>query len=285
MNSSKLQPSHGSGNPPSLAGKTAVVTGASSGIGRAIALRFAACGARVVVHAGQNRDAAQSVAGMIKATGSSAKVVVADISQVADRERLVEEAWSWDQAAGGIDVWVNNAGADVLTGDAAKWTFEEKLTRLWQVDVVGTLALSRAVGDRMQAAGVGVILNMGWDQAATGQGGDSGELFATTKGAIMAFSRSLARSLAPAVRVNCLAPGWIKTSWGEQIKGYWDERARGESFLDRWGTVKDVANAAEFLASDAGAFINGHILPINGGAQPWPNTLTRRDGADAKAEG
>ena len=90
--------------------------------------------------------------------------------------------------------------------------------------------------------------------------------------------------LAPAVRVNCLAPGWIKTSWGENVDGYWDDRARGESLVDRWGTVKDVANAAEFLASDAAAFINGQILPINGGAQPWPIKLTRRDAA-TEAEG
>lgn len=271
-----------------------MVTGASSGIGRAIALRLAASGAKVVVHAGQNREAAQSVAGMIKSTGSAAKVVVADISVFADRARLIEEAFGWELANDRVDVWVNNAGADVLTGDAAKWSFEEKLSRLWEVDVVGTLELSRAVGARMQSAGSGVIINMGWDQAATGQGGDSGELFATTKGAIMAFSRSLARSLAPSVRVNCLAPGWIKTSWGNQVEGYWDERARGESLMDRWGTVKDIANAAEFLASDAAAFINGQILPINGGAQPWPNALTRRDNdntangdhdADAEAEG
>ena len=98
-------------------------------------------------------------------------------------------------------------------------------TRLWRVDVVATLRLSRAVGQRMQQRGRGVILNMGWDQAETGMAGDSGEMFAATKGAVMAATRSLAKSLAPEVRVNCLAPGWIRTEWGEQASDEWQERA------------------------------------------------------------
>ena len=137
------------------------------------------------------------------------------MADLADRDagdRLVDEAWAlW----GGLDAWLHIAGADTLTGAAAQLPFDAKLDLLWSVDVAATIRLCRAVGRRMAEQGSGAIVTMGWDQAETGMEGDSGELFAATKGAIMAFTRSLALSLAPAVRVNALAPGWIKTAWGE----------------------------------------------------------------------
>ena len=97
-------------------------------------------------------------------------------------------------------------------------------------------------------------------------GGDSGELFAASKGAVMAITRSLSKSLAPHVRVNCLAPGWIRTEWGEQASAEWQERAMRESLMNRWGTPEDVARVACFLASPAAEFINGQVIPINGGS-------------------
>jgi 3-oxoacyl-[acyl-carrier protein] reductase len=133
------------------------------------------------------------------------------------------------------------------------------------------MLLSRNIGRRMQECGRGgVIVNMGWDQAESGMAGDSGEVFAATKAAVMAFSRSLAKSLAPLVRVNCVAPGWIKTAWGAQAPPAWDARARGESLLRRWGTPNDVARAVRFLASPQADFINGQILAVNGGLNAWP---------------
>ncbi len=174
--------------------------------------------------------------------------------------------WSRPPGIGGpIDIWINNAGADVLTGEAANWSFEEKLAALWKVDVVASLRLSRAVGQRMRERGHGVILNMGWDQAETGMAGDSGEMFAAVKGAVMAATRSLAKSLAPQVRVNCIAPGWIRTDWGQKASAEWQERAKCESLLARWGEPEDVARVACFLVSPAAEFINGQIIPINGG--------------------
>ena len=118
----------------------------------------------------------------------------------------------------------------------------------------------------MRSAGKGCILNIGWDQAATGMEGDSGELFATAKNAIMGFTRSLALSLAPRVRVNCIAPGWIRTAWGDQASDVWQERVRRETPLQRWGTPDDIAALARFLVSDEADYLTGQVINANGGA-------------------
>jgi 3-oxoacyl-[acyl-carrier protein] reductase len=246
-----------------LSGKRAVVTGASSGIGRAIALELATGGADMVVHCRRSLAEAENVAEQARHCGVRAFVVPADLRDDAACRRLVDEAW---QALGGCDIWVNNAGADTLTGEAGQWPFERKLDELIAVDLRATIRLSRAVGERMRQAGGGVILNMGWDQAETGIEGDSGQLFGAVKAAVLAFTKSLAVTLAPRVRVNCLAPGWIRTAWGEGASEIWQERAIRETPLGRWGTPEDVARVARFLCSDAARFITGQVVRVNGGA-------------------
>ena len=185
---------------------------------------------------------------------------------MADAEGLaafLDAAWG---CFGGVDLWVNNAGADLLTGDESRLSYAEKLTRLLEVDVQSAILLSRLAGQRMAEARRGVILNIGWDQADRGMEGLSGELFAASKNAVMGFSRSLAVSLAPHVRVNCLAPGWIRTAWGQTAGEVWQERVRKETPLARWGTPEDVAKLARFLASDDADFITGQVIRVNGGA-------------------
>jgi len=245
-----------------LAGRVAVVTGSSSGIGRAIALELVAAGADCLVHGRENRAGAEAVAEEIRRCGRDAEVLLADLATHAAQDVLVERAWQW---RGRIDIWVNNAGVDTLTGAATEWTFEEKLDALWQVDVRATMRLSRAVGRRMKQQGSGAIINIGWDQAENGMAGDSGELFAAVKGAVATFTRSLAKSLAPEVRVNCVAPGWIQTAWGKQASDYWQRRAVAESLLGRWGTPEDVARVVRFLVSPAAGFITGQVIAVNGG--------------------
>jgi 2-amino-4-hydroxy-6-hydroxymethyldihydropteridine diphosphokinase len=244
-----------------LTGRRALVTGSTSGIGKAIALELASAGADLIVH-GRRADAAREVAEQIKVHHVQAHTLLADLHSEKECENLVAAAWEQRP----VHIWINNAGADTLTGEAAHWPFEKKLQALLAVDVTATMHLSRAAGRRMKHQGHGVILNMGWDQVETGMEGDSGQLFGAAKAAVMAFSKSLALTLAPEVRVNCLAPGWIRTAWGEKASSVWQERVRRETPLGRWGTPEDVARTARWLVSPAAAFITGQVIRINGGA-------------------
>jgi 3-oxoacyl-[acyl-carrier protein] reductase len=246
-----------------LQGLRAAVLGSTSGIGRAVALALAGAGADVIIHGRSQHEAAEGVAAEVRSLGGRAHVLMADLADRSAGDRLVDDAWAvWD----GLDAWLQIAGADTLTGAAAKLSFDEKLDRLWAVDVVATIRLCRAIGQRMKEHRGGSIVTVGWDQAETGMEGDSGELFSAIKGAIMAFTRSLALSLAPSVRVNALAPGWIKTAWGESAPSAWQQRALRETPLARWGTPDDVASVARFLVGPDAAFLTGQILRVNGGA-------------------
>lgn len=246
-----------------LSGTRAVVTGASSGIGRAIAWELALGGAHVLLHAHRKRAEIESLAEEIRQRNRSAFVYLADLGNAVEREAFINEATS---LLGEFNLWVNNAGVDLLTGPSAELGYYEKLEKLLEVDVTATVVLSRLAGERMKNAGGGSILNIGWDQSDRGMGGESGELFSTAKNAIMGFTKSLAVSLAPEVRVNCIAPGWIKTAWGEGASEYWQNRVMDETPLKRWGTPEDIAHAARFLASPQAAYITGQVININGGA-------------------
>lgn len=244
----------------------AVVTGSSSGIGRATALRLAEDGFSLVLHARQNLAGIQATASTIfQRFQRPSLCILADIADSRAQADLTRAAFNWH---GHVDAWVNNAGADVLTTEARGWPFDEKLRYLLATDLLGTVGLSRDVAARMMQQLSGSkpsIINIGWDQALLGMSGDSGQLFCTTKAAVMAFSNSLAMSVAPHVRVNCVSPGWIKTAWGNDSNDYWDSRARDESLLARWGTAEDVANTIAWLAGPSAEFVNGQCINVNGG--------------------
>ncbi len=246
-----------------LTGSKAVITGASSGIGRAIAKELAAGGADVVLGCHNSVDAGQKLVDELREEGRSAELLVADLRNADEFAKITETLWN---ESGGVDIWINNAGVDLLTGAGAQLDYETKLRELFEIDIRSSILLSRQIGQRMVTAGRGVIVNIGWDQADRGMEGDSGELFAAAKNAIMGFTRSLAVSLAPQVRVNCIAPGWIRTAWGEQAGDTWQERVRRETPLERWGTPEDIAKLTRFLVSDEAAYITGQVINANGGA-------------------
>jgi 2-amino-4-hydroxy-6-hydroxymethyldihydropteridine diphosphokinase len=246
-----------------LEGQNAVVTGSTSGIGRAVALELARTGANVIVQGRRSQQAADDVAGECRGLGVQAIGWQFDLRDEAQGASFVERAANHFAA---LDIWINCAGADTLTGEAARWPFERKLQELWAVDVRATIQLSRAAGGIMKRQGRGAIVNIGWDQADTGMEGDSGQLFGAVKGAVMAFTKSLAVDLAPDVRVNCVAPGWIRTAWGQSASEAWQRRVLDETPLGRWGTPEDVANAVRWLVSPAAQFVTGQIVRVNGGA-------------------
>jgi len=242
-----------------LAGLRTVVTGASSGIGKAIAVAFAAAGARVGIGFWRSSDAAHALAGEL---GSVHPLLQADLSTADGCTAIVAEAF---EALRNVDVWVNNAGADVLTGEAGRWPAERKLEALLELDLKATIRCSRLVAPRMRPGGC--ILNLGWDRATVdGLAGDDAELFAAVKAGVLGFSKSFARSVAPDVRVNVLCPGWIETAYGAGADRDFHAEVAANTPLARWGQPHDVAGAAVWLASPAAAFVTGQAINVNGGA-------------------
>ena len=167
---------------------------------------------------------------------------------------------------GRVDVWINNAGADILTAEFRRQSRLEKLDLVLSVDLRGTVLASWAAVDvmRKQPQG-GVIINMSWDHVVQGMKGENPILYSVAKGAIASFSRSLAREVAPAIRVNILAPGFIETAFGEDADPSWRDEVVARTPMARWGVPEDVAQAAVFLASDAAGFLTGQTLAVNGG--------------------
>jgi 3-oxoacyl-[acyl-carrier protein] reductase len=258
----KLPPAGLGGEAAVLQQKIVLVTGASSGIGRAIALRCARAGADVAITYRKNQEGANSTAQEIRSLGRRVEVIRADIGRDEELEALVDRLKT---AFGIVDVWINNAGADILTGEAGRMSRVKKLELVLSVDLRGTIIASWAAVDLMRAQGGGVIINMAWDHVSVGMKGENPGIYSAAKGGIASFSKSLARDVAPEIRVNILAPGFIETAFGEGADPGFRQQVIEMTPLGRWGTPDDVAAAAVFLASDDAAFLTGQMIAVNGG--------------------
>ncbi len=258
----KVSPDGVGGEAAVLDHKIVLVTGASSGIGRAIALRCARAGADLAITYRTNQSGAEATAQEIRVLGRRAEVIRTDISRPEDIAALVQRL---KETFGIIDVWINNAGADILTGESGRLSRIEKLDLVLSVDLRGTILASWAAVDLMRAQGGGAIINMAWDHVSLGMKGENPALYSAAKGGVASFSKSLARDVAPEIRVNILAPGFIETAFGEAAHTKFRQQVAEMTPLGRWGTPDDVAAAAVFLASDDAAFLTGQTIMVNGG--------------------
>ncbi|MFN3190628.1 MAG: SDR family NAD(P)-dependent oxidoreductase [Aureliella sp.] len=263
----------------------AFVTGSSSGIGAATAVELARRGFDLIVHARTNVSGAQAVAEQVQEHGQSVIVLTGDIATSQTCVDLIKAAFSWQ---GRLDALINLAGFDSLTGDHAALSFDEKLTRLLDIDVRGTVQMCRAFYERIandqqaattppyedQPKHLPCVINIGWDQANTAMEGTPGQLFCTTKAAVEAFTKAFALTCEDRIRVNLVAPGWIQTKWSGQASDYWSKRATSESLSGRWGRPKDVAQTIGWLCSREAEFINAQVISVNGGLRhpPLPNS-------------
>lgn len=236
------------------------ITGAGRGIGRALALGFAAQGATVLVHYSHSSQGAEEVVRQIEDEGGHAVLAQADLRQPVEVERLIRDAHA---RLGQIDVWINNAGASANSEETKGMSEVEIFERIIHVDVMGTWRCCREVEPYMRQGGC--ILTTGWDRALDGAPGLPNQMYAMSKGAIMSLTRCLASEFAPRVRVNCIAPGRIENEWSQTLSPATHARAAQSIPLKRWGLPEDILNTALFLASPSAGFITGQVILVNGG--------------------
>lgn len=241
-----------------LMGKVAIVTGASRGIGREIAERLAENGAKVVVNYASSPAKAEEVVGRIKQGGGKARAIQADISQVAEIERLFRETI---EAYGGIDILVNNAG--IMTTKPIAAMTEEDFDQQFAINVKGTYFAIQQAFRHMNSGGR--IIN--FSTSVAGQMFPTYSVYAGTKGAVEQFTRQLAKEFGPkGITINAVAPGPINTELftvgksEEQIAGIVNMNAFG-----RLGEPDDIAGVVLFLASEESKWITGQTLRVNGG--------------------
>ena len=242
-----------------LEGKIAVVTGASRGIGRAIALELARRGARVVVNYNRSAEAAAEVVAAIEAEGGEATAVQADVSDLAQARALVQAA---QKTYGRIDVLVNNAG--VTRDQLILMMREDDWDTVIQVDLKSVFNTCKAAARAMVRQRYGRIVNISSVSGIAGQGGQTN--YAAAKAGIIGFTKSLAKELGPrGITVNVIAPGLIPTDLTAVMPEELRQRAIDLTPLGRLGRAEEVAYAVAFLASDEAAFITGAVLPVDGG--------------------
>ena len=245
-------------NPFDLSGKVAIVTGANTGIGQAIALALAEAGADI---AAVGRTPAQETVDKARALGRRAEIVSADLSTIEPVQRIVDETVD---KLGGLDILVNNAGI-IRRADAVDFT-EEDWDAVVDTNLKSVFFLCQAAGRHMIGKGGGKIINIA--SMLTFQGGIRVPSYTASKSGIGGLTKLLANEWASkGVNVNAIAPGYIATNNTAALQA---DEVRNKSILDRipagrWGDASDLGGAAVFLASRAADYVQGHILAVDGG--------------------
>jgi 3-oxoacyl-[acyl-carrier protein] reductase len=244
----------------SLSGRTALVTGASRGIGRATALRLARDGAKIAVNYKGNADAAEETKRGVEKAGSTAALVQGDVSAEADADRVVKEAVAF--GGGKLDILVNNAGTtrdDLLIRMTA-----EQWDTVLDLNLRGAFLVTRAAMRPMMKQRFGRIVNV---SSVAGVAGNAGQAnYASAKAGLIGFTKTVAREMASRnITCNAVAPGFVPTDLTSSLIKQMEETILKQIPLGRFGTVDDIANAIAFLVSEEAAYITGQVLQIDGG--------------------
>jgi len=243
-----------------LDGQVAIVTGSSRGIGKAIAERFAAEGAKVIVNwVGKEREA-QTVVDSITKNGGEAISVRADVSKYADVKNLVRATVDH---FGRVDILVNNAG--VMFTKSVLDTTEEEWDRTIDINLKGAYLCSKEVAPIMLEQKTGKIIMMSSNSGLYHPSAMRFTEYVTSKAGMNGLTKALALALGPHITVNAICPGWIKTDMIADTDPEVEQKILDETALRRWGTTDDVAGAAVFLASKEAGFITGELLIVAGG--------------------
>jgi len=242
-----------------LEGKVAVVTGASRGIGRAIAIELARRGAKVVVNYHRNGEAAAEVVSAIQSEGGEATAVQADVSDFAQAQALVQAALD---TYGRLDILVNNAG--VTRDRLIMMMTEEDWDTVIRVDLKSLFNTCKAATRTMVRQRWGRIINISSVVGIAGQGGQTN--YAAAKAGVIGFTKSLAKELGPrGVTVNVIAPGLVPTDLTADLPEELRQKAVEQTPLRRTGRPEEIGYAVAFLASEEAGFITGAVLPVDGG--------------------
>ena len=240
-------------------GRTVLVTGGSRGLGRAMAVAFAAEGAHLILgYLARDKDAAESLA-QVRAAGGDGSAIPFDVSK---RAEVDEAVLAIVRERGRVDVLVNNAG--IARDELFPLMDQQSWDEVIATNLGGLFHCARAVVRPMMSAGGGAIVNVGAVSALRASPGQVN--YAASKGGLLAFTRALGAELAPrGIRVNAVIPGAIASGLASRLDRRIAERIRGNIPLGRFGTAEEVARAVLFLASEDAAYIVGHALVVDGG--------------------